>query len=297
MILCFQPYLLVDDSCLGHWGRGRVLMECVGNRIELFMGFYLYGVAFASVLIGRAAGVLTKAPLPAPGRIAGLHPHPGVGGIRCVTEGLCVMAACQVVARRQSYAVQFVRELHKRRVRFDIGQPDQDAYRTDTCEQSTLNQSVVRTLNAIVAPLPGEPISTGRWQASMVFQQIEDLVFPQPVPRQGVRVGVLAFVRDVQPEMIGQYVLDCARALRGRPTLGQEVLDQVEEHGGCGQLGLFQPLGASASASQLGAAGVRGCRAIGHRCRLTRRGSKTCHFDVVMVEAKRRSVKALFCDV
>lgn len=289
MIELVQHGLVDHDGWVEAVDGARAVVEQIGNGIELLLAVHRQVCALGQELADQPVGVLAGATLPGAVRVTEVHHHARVGGQFGVTRHLLALVVGQGLAHRLSNAAQLGREAFQGRGGRRIGQLDQHHQARAALDQNTHRGAVARALDEITLPVAGKGPVAGFGRAHMDAQQIGhlapailapaarhalglgptqtgDQVLAQLALGHGVDAGVDALVGDGALGFIGPHELECARDLRGRPSLGQEVLNHAEEHRVGGQLGALAAFEASASGAQAGSTGVvLNCRA-GHCC-------------------------------
>ncbi len=301
MIELVQHGLVDRDGRIEAVDDARAVVEQVGNRIEPLLAVNREVRALGQVLADQPVGVLTRAALPGTVRITEVHHHAGVDRQLSMARHLLALVVGQRLAHRLGNAAQLGREAFQCRGRRRVGQLDQHHQTRAALDQYAHGRAVGRALDEIAFPVPRERPVAGVGWAHMNAQQIGHLApaILTPVARHafglgaaqtgdqilsqlafghGVDAGVDGFVRDGARGFIGPHEFECARDLRGRPTLGQEVLNHAKEHGVGGQLGALAAFEAGASSSQAGGAGVVHRRGVSRLCRSIRLGAKALEF-------------------
>jgi len=311
LIELVQHGLVDDDRRVEAVDGTRAVVEQVGNRIELSLAVNRQVGAFGQVLADQSIGVLAGSALPGAMRVTEVHHHAGVGRQFGMARHLLALVVGQGLAHRFGNAAQLGREAFQGRGGCRIGQLDQHHQARAAFDQHAHGRTVACPLDEIALPVPGEGPVVGLGWAHMDAQQIGhlapailtpaarhalglgtaqtgDQVFAQLALGHGVDAGVDGFVRDGSLGFIGPHELECARDLRGRPSLGQEVVNHAKEHGVTGQLGAFAALEAGAPGTQTGGAGVVPGRRACHRRRSIGPGAKALEFAG---DGRRRAAK------
>ena len=311
MIELVQHGVVDHDGWVEPVDGARAVVEQVGNRIELFLAVDRKVRALGQVLADQPVGVLTRASLPWTVRVTEVHHHARVGRQLSVARHLLALVVGQGLAHRLSDAAQLGREAFQGRGGRRIGQLDQHHQARAAFEQNAHRRTVACAFDEVALPVAGEGPVSGLGWAHMNAQQIGHLapavlapaawhalgfgpaqtgneILAQLALGHGVDAGVDALVGDAALGFIGPHELECARDLRGRPTLRQEVLDDTKEHGVGGQLGVFAAFEASASGTQASGAGIIGSRCVGRRCGSIRPGAKARQFAG---DGRRRAVQ------
>ena len=301
MIELVQHGLVDADGRVEAVDGARAVVEQVGNRIELLLAVHRQVCALGQELTDQPVGVLAGATLPRAVRVTEVHHHARVGRQLSMARHLLALVVGQGLAHRLSNAAQLGRESLQRRGGRGIGQLDQHHQTRAALDQYTHGRAVARALDEIALPVAGEGPVVGLGWAHMNAQQIghlspailapaarhalgcgpaqtSDQVFAQLAFGHGVDAGVDGFVRYGALGFIGPHELECARDLRGRPSLGQEMLYDTKEHGVGGQFGALAAFEASPPGTQASGAGVIGSRGVGRRCRAIRPGAKAFEF-------------------
>ena len=297
MIELVQHCLVDADGRVEAVDGARAVVEQVGNRIELLLAVYREVRALGQVLAYQAVGVLAGAALPRAVRVTEVHHHAGVGRQFGMARHLLALVVGQGLTHGLGNAAQLGREALQSRGGRRIGQLDQHHQARAALDQHAHRRAVACTFDEVTFPVPGERPVAGLWRTHMDAQQIGhlapavlapaawhalgfcaaqtgDQVFAQLALGHGVDAGVDALVRDGALGFIGPHVLECARDLRGGPTLGKKVMDNAKEHGVGGQLQAPAALEALAPGSLTSRSGVVHGRGAASLCRLIRPGRK-----------------------
>ena len=279
MIELVQHGLVDADGRVEAVDGARAVVEQVGDRIELLLAVDREVRALGQELADQPVGVLAGAALPGAVRVAEVHHHAGVDCQLGMARHLLALVVGQGLAHGFGNAAQLGGEAFQGGGSRRIGQLDQHDQARAALDQNAHRRAIASALDEVALPVAGESPVAGLGRAHMDAQQIGhlapavlapaarhafgfgtaqtgDQVFAQLAFGHGVDAGVDALVRDGALGFIGPHAFECARDLRGRPSLGQKVPDHAKEHGVGGQLGALSAFEASASSTQAGGAGV-----------------------------------------